>query len=700
MKIRQVASSDNLTLAWRRITTGGNQAYKRFFRPLYYAYELSLESNLKDLRNRIMSGAWQPCSPDRIYIPKPSGLQRPITLLYIEDQIILQAVANIIARKLFVRRQPLIFRQIFSNILNPPNNIFFLRNWKQTYAAFQKMVREQYNAGRHWVADFDLASFYDTVSHDLLLRTAYPRLAETDDFKWVCNCLRTWSAAKVSSSKGHGLPQGPIASDFLAECFLLPIDRIMSNITGYIRYVDDVRLFGRTENDVRRAMIRLEVQCRERGLIPQTGKFAIRRASSLGDALGMLPSINDSEDGDDANQTLDKNAAFKLLKSSRGGRPLKIKDKTRARYVLYRAESSAKLLKLVSSLTPRHPEHIDAFVVHFSRYGYRESIKDLCLNLLKDSPYNYVRGEMWHILARHYEQPVRFTTVEREELVRQAIEMVKSREADTALKWGAGHFLCVADVKDHRRYCKFLNYQDSSLLQALVAPHLPVTALAPGGAAYHFLRRSAFEPALALADPLHRSGKTPCSLGVQDSKLTTQARNVFTKLGLVRGVTRTVDVIGEVIQRRYGVASSGQWRLFLGSDYAHVAGLLALADAVYLSGPSHWLSMQNSFNHAVFLALQKHLLTSSKPGIVRTINSKGQLISFGVTLDQNNVFSKSYPLVANVFREGNDRRNRLPASHPYETKSLVRNSYLKAQERNRLLNLFSKAYGEIVKLIP
>ena len=151
MKIRQITSQENLTLGWRRVTTGGNQAYKRFFRHLYYAYEIGLESNPKDLRSRILAGAWQPCSPDRIYIPKPSGLQRPITLLYVEDQIVLQAVANLIARKLFTRRQPFILKQVFSNVLTSPRNIFFLKSWKQTYSAFQKMVRDQYNAGHRRV---------------------------------------------------------------------------------------------------------------------------------------------------------------------------------------------------------------------------------------------------------------------------------------------------------------------------------------------------------------------------------------------------------------------------------------------------------------------------------------------------------------------------------------------------------------------
>jgi hypothetical protein len=49
VRINQLATAPNLQLAWRRITTGGNHQYKRFFRKLYLAYEMSLADNLEDL---------------------------------------------------------------------------------------------------------------------------------------------------------------------------------------------------------------------------------------------------------------------------------------------------------------------------------------------------------------------------------------------------------------------------------------------------------------------------------------------------------------------------------------------------------------------------------------------------------------------------------------------------------------------------
>ena len=93
MTVNQLATKKNLTLAWRRITTGGNYQYKHLYRPIYYAYEVALDANLADLRQRLLGGAFEPRHPARIYVPKASGLHRPLALLNIEDQIVLQAFA-------------------------------------------------------------------------------------------------------------------------------------------------------------------------------------------------------------------------------------------------------------------------------------------------------------------------------------------------------------------------------------------------------------------------------------------------------------------------------------------------------------------------------------------------------------------------------------------------------------------------------
>jgi len=116
MALRDTWSQRNLHLAWRRLTTGRNIAYKRYFRRLFYAYEIGLKENIRDLHNRLQGGSYQAQAPTRVYLPKPSKLQRPITLLCIEDQIVLQAIANVFAERLQARRLRLEHKCVFSSV--------------------------------------------------------------------------------------------------------------------------------------------------------------------------------------------------------------------------------------------------------------------------------------------------------------------------------------------------------------------------------------------------------------------------------------------------------------------------------------------------------------------------------------------------------------------------------------------------------
>ncbi len=699
MKIDRLSTMPNLELAWRRITTGGNYQYKHFFRDLYCAYEIALADNLKNLQKRVRGGAFKASASERIYVPKSSGLHRPITLLRIEDQIILQAFANLAEKKLQKRRAPLQLKVVFSNLLQKPNSIFFFQRWQETYAAFQRSTRKYYNTGLKWVADFDLAAFYDTISHDLLLRTIYPR-SQGSEIDWILECLRTWSSNRASSGYGHGIPQGPLASDFLAECFLLPVDQAMKDCEGYLRYVDDVRLFGKTGDEVRRKIIKLEQLCRERGLIPQTGKFTIKRVTRVEEAMGMLPSIADPQ-REAGGEELPKDLAREWFYSAIEGRPYRVKDKTRLRYVLFRAQPDSKVLQCVLRLIPRHPEHADAFFAFIGRVGYSKTVGDACLELLQKSPYPYVRGEAWHVLARFLRLNLSHAKDLKDLLVESAITLVKQRSSGNLMeKWGALHFLCVLDEVRETNYSCFVQYQ-SPLLQALLAPTLPRMAFERNGAAEAYLRRSSFEPGLSICSRLHDLGIKLPHFGLEVSNLPLQVQSTLRELGIIASGGAEVDPIAEILEGRYGLARSKSWHRLLGSgDYVHALGLLKQGEAVFSSGMSYWLACQNSFNHAIFIALQRHLSAARNPGACKFIGCNGQLVDFGVMLNQSGKFSRLYPGIADCFREMNARRNRLPVAHPYEKKTGVKTRYLKTQERNKFVGKLRKAYKEFAKLMP
>ena len=139
MRWESLISTQNLKLAWRRINTGRNLQYKRFFREAYLVYESAVDEHIRDLHATLAAKVWNPSHATRLYLPKPSGLQRPLSLLGIEDQILLQSIANIFAKKLYKKRQRVELQTVFSNKLaSPKDSIFFMEHWQTTYRAFQK----------------------------------------------------------------------------------------------------------------------------------------------------------------------------------------------------------------------------------------------------------------------------------------------------------------------------------------------------------------------------------------------------------------------------------------------------------------------------------------------------------------------------------------------------------------------------------
>ena len=451
---------------------------------------------------------------------------------------------------------------------------------------------------------------------------------------------------------------------------------------------------------MRANLIELERHCRERGLIPQTGKFAIKRAQSVKEAMGMLPSISDPQHEGTGREKMDREQARHSFLSSIGGKPYRVTDKTRLRYVLHRAEPDTDLLEQVLRLIPRHPEQADVFFVYLGRFDYRRPIERLCLSLVRENPYPYVRGEAWHVLARYRREARSMVAVDPRELTMQAINIAKQKTPENFVeRWGACHFLCVSEDLTSARHSRYLRHQ-APLLQSLVAAVLPDAAFAKGGVVATYLGRTLPEPGLSVCQALHERGLTPGAFGYKVNQLPSQVANTLRELGVVSAPARKVDPLAEIIHRRYGILRGKSWHKLLRAEYVLALGCLKQAEAAFAGGFSFWLACQNSFNQTVFLALQRHLRATKHAGACTTVDRKGQIVDFGVTLDAHGPFSKNCRRIADCFREMNTRRNRLPVSHPYEKKTATQSQHLKAQERNRFVGQLRGAYQDVVGLMP
>lgn len=642
MQWRSLTSIPNLKLAWRRINTGRNLQYKRFFREAFLVYEAGLDESLKDLKTRLEAGAWKPSHAHRVYLPKPSGLQRPLSFLELEDQIILQAIANQFANRLRKRRKKLEGDSVFSNVLlDDSSSIFFTKPWQEHYRAFQSACERLFVSGYRWVGHFDLAAYYDTISHDLLISSAYPSIEPRAE-NFIKECLQTWSADSIRAMTGHGIPQGPVASDFLADGFFLPIDQSLKAMSGQcIRYVDDIRIFGTTQNEVRQVALQLEQECRHRGLIPQSAKFEVRELRSVSDAMGSMPSIAPNDPTGGADHRLDADRAHQILESALSGRPIRVIDKSRLRYVMYRAPADNRILNRVLQLLPRHPEHVDAFTAYFGNYTRRTRIARSAFDVLSSGmPYTYVRGELWHVIARLGNESIYCAAL------RLAQEDAKIRKRCPVLSWGIMHFLLKADEAGVRRIGNRLN-GEKSLSRALLAPQFPDREFVTGKAGPALFRGSTIEQ-MAGVRQLQVRQQSLNSIGLRPAQLSTVCQNTLRGLGIIRRRTgtRNRDYVAEHLVALYQCRTDRIWRKLLDTEYEHALQIILEARVRYDGAYSEWLSLQDSFNDILVRHFIVFLGQRGLPGSQRVVASNGNLVKYGNLISPNSPFDQNYSVDA------------------------------------------------------
>jgi hypothetical protein len=606
----------------------------------------------------------------------------------IDDQLMLQAIANLFANRLRARRAAVENKTVFSNLLETPSDSkFFVQDWHDTFARFQNCCIGHFLGGRRWVAHFDLAAFYDTISHELLVKVVAPRDRGAHLWREVKRWLQCWSSADGSPLQ-HGIPQGPVASDFLAESVLLPLDEALTNDgIHYVRYVDDIRVFAKTKLEAQKAAVRLELLCRTAGLIPQGKKFALLEARSIEDAIGQFPSIAPPDSPEnERTTTLSAADAESLLRRAVKGRPSAVKDKTSLRYALYRAPRSQRILGIVLRLLPRYPEHIDAFVAFLSIYTRGRAIERTAQQiLLRGSPYDYVRAELWLLLSNLASRAAgaRLRSAARADL--------GSKRQPLWLKLGAYAFLLRCEELGAGSCLARLKYQPP-LLQALMVPRLPDKAFDQSQLVASLLRSASPEPGLMLATEFVSRRITHNDFGVKARELAPEVQNTFRKLRLLksrRGVT--VDQIGEILNRRFGAPATG-WRSALGGEYMHCLRILVQADALFEPSRSQWLQLQNSFNDALCRSLIGLLAKHKMPGSAKLVGRDGKLVKLGSLLQVGAPFAVHHASIADPLRRANDRRNALPASHPYDEKRGVRNRHLSNREQARLVRYLRDAY--------
>ena len=256
-------------------------------------YEADLDRNLTDLHERVHRGAYRALPSRRTYIPKADGKQRPLAVAALEDKIVQRATAAVLNA---------IYEEDFLGFS------YGFRPKRGQHNALDALVVGITSRRVNFIFDADVASFFDSVSKDWLVRFVEHRIGD----RRIIRLIQKWLKAGVLengvvtvSEKGTG--QGSVISPLLANVYLHYVFDLWAErwrrheATGdmiLMRYADDIVVGFEHEGDARRFWDDMRKRFEEFSLslnpdktrLIEFGRFAAERRAHRG--LGKPETFN------------------------------------------------------------------------------------------------------------------------------------------------------------------------------------------------------------------------------------------------------------------------------------------------------------------------------------------------------------------------------------------------------------------------
>lgn len=408
----EMHSVANLRRAYRWLLSNPDARYKNLFRDSYAAFAIASAQNIAQLSKDLRDQRYQPTHASKIYLPKGSGLLRPITLLNVDDQIVYQACVNIIADRLKPRTLRRYRKTVFAHLYAGRRSPFFYMKWQDSYRLFASETRRMFATGFRYVANFDLTSFYDTIDHHVLGQFLSEIGIDLDLRQFLLDCLRVWTSATWANRANiiyhrHGIPQGPLSSGMLSEAVLTHIDSTgeRGKAVRYLRYVDDIKLFARREVDIRRRLVALDICCKEIGLFPQSSKINIRPFVDPDREIKSVSRPPEPSIGPFGNK---HRLVRRLLELSRGGK-VTSDSSTRFKYLLPRVSPDHRLNERLLLVARNHPELAESIAAYFMRYSNlpKKAAEGIIRAVTSDELYHSWHADLLRATLDNMQEPER-----------------------------------------------------------------------------------------------------------------------------------------------------------------------------------------------------------------------------------------------------------------------------------------------------
>ena len=199
-----------------------------------------LKEHREELLNTLRKEKYKPKPVKRVEIPKPDGGKRNLGVPTVIDRMIQQAIVQVL--------QP-IYEPLFSD------NSYGFRPNRSAHQAINKAL-EYYNEGYTQVVDLDLAKYFDTVNHDILINMLREQIKDERVISLIRKYLKSGVMINgLISPTTKGTPQGGNLSPLLSNIYLTAFDKMLENRGHrFVRYADDCNIYVKSRRAAKRVM--------------------------------------------------------------------------------------------------------------------------------------------------------------------------------------------------------------------------------------------------------------------------------------------------------------------------------------------------------------------------------------------------------------------------------------------------------------
>ncbi len=236
--LQAVLARDNLARAWKRVKA--NNGAPGIDGVTVQDWPAHARAHWPAQRERLEGGRYRPQAVRRVEIPKTGGGMRMLGIPTVTDRVVQQAIAQVLTP---------IFDPTFSD------SSFGFRPGRNAHQAIRQ-VQAYVKAGWRIAVDIDLAKFFDTVNHDVLMNLLGRTIRDKPLLALIGRYLRAGVLVGEHIEPSEvGTPQGGPLSPLLANILLDQLDRELHRRGHrFARYADDMIILVKSERAAQRVM--------------------------------------------------------------------------------------------------------------------------------------------------------------------------------------------------------------------------------------------------------------------------------------------------------------------------------------------------------------------------------------------------------------------------------------------------------------